>query len=254
MVIEHNGFTLELYDSIKELPADRFQDYNRNVMLDAGIGGDLSAFEARLSTIDRILVKNPDGARKELENLRTAVRFIVEGTSPEMSAFVPLIRRIDGRILTSQDMTEEGVKRIVERLNQKRVPFWSIKNFLSLVKKKFALEFELVFPKMTDDPEVKEFYAKLKRRTALVLEGIRNTGEDLEEQVRIIDDFLLSKIQPREYSGPDGMEVQTVKSFESTCVLLQQYNASPDPRKMSTLAFYQALEIIKEQVRKRAKK
>lgn len=254
MKIKHKNLELDLYDSIKELPADRFQDYNRNVMLDAGIGSDLSAIEARLATIERIMIKNPDGAKKEIENLRSTFRFIVENTSPEMSAFVPLIRRIDGRLLTPQDMTEEGVRAIVEILNRKLFPFWSVKGFLARVKKNFAIEFELVFPKLTDDPEVKEFYAQLKRRTGLVLENLRETREELERQIGVIDDFLIEKIQPKEYGGSGGMEVQTVKSFESTCILLQQYNVSPDPRKMSTLAFYQALEVIKEQVRNRAKK
>lgn len=254
MIIKHNGLTVELYDSIRELPADRFQDYNRNVMLDAGIGSDLLAFEARLSTISRLADRDPEGVKKEVDNLRATVRFIVEGTSPEMASFVPLIRKIDGRRLTDDDMTEEGVKRTLDELARKKLPVGRIKAFLDLVKKKFAVEFELVFPKMSEDPDVKEFYAKLKQRTSLVLQSVRGAAADFEKQLKEIDDFLISKIDPRVHGGHDGVEVQSVKKFEGTCVLLQQYNVSSNPRRMSTLGFYQALEIIKEQVRKRSKK
>lgn len=39
------GMNVELYDSIEDLPIMRFHKYNKMLLVDAGVGSDLSDFD-----------------------------------------------------------------------------------------------------------------------------------------------------------------------------------------------------------------
>ena len=48
-----NGHYLELYDSIDELPFARFQEYNRAVLIDSGLGSDFAAIDRHITQARR---------------------------------------------------------------------------------------------------------------------------------------------------------------------------------------------------------
>ena len=58
--IEFNGHKLEMFDSIQELPIFRFQLYNLNLMLDAGIGSDINDFDSRCNNVRRLMIKDQE--------------------------------------------------------------------------------------------------------------------------------------------------------------------------------------------------
>lgn len=57
---------------------------------------------------------------------------------------------------------------------------------------------------------------------------------------------------PKSFSGRQSEEVKSVKGFEEAVVYLSQYTTR-DPKKMTVLEFYQALETIKKQNKKNKK-
>ena len=176
----------------------------------------------------------------------------MSNTSPEMNSFVVMIHKLNGRELT--DMTDQGVKDIIAELGSKRLAIGVIKDFLVSVKKKLDFELETFFPGLIDSPNTKEFYIRLKKRTLLVLETVFGSSDELSDQIKAIDKFLISSFKPRNYQGTNGIEVQMMKGFEETCVMLAQQGVSANPRNMTTLSFYQALETIKQQIKAKNKR
>jgi hypothetical protein len=90
-------YQVELHDSIDELSMSRFHKYNKMLLIDAGIGSDLSDFDARIEKA-RVYctTKAPELALMELDNLRQTVYFIQSELSPKHLAFCILIKSIDG--------------------------------------------------------------------------------------------------------------------------------------------------------------
>ncbi len=88
--------TIELYDGIDELPITRFHKYNKMLLVDAGIGSELSDFDAHIEKAMRFCKVKPELAIMELENLRQNVYFIQSESSPKHLAFCALIYKLDG--------------------------------------------------------------------------------------------------------------------------------------------------------------
>lgn len=132
----YNGHTIELYSSL-DMPIYRFQEYNRAVAIDAGIGSDMGDFAGHIGRIKQYIEADPKLAYKELDNLYANVQMVMEGVNPELLSFVPLIRKINNRELTAADMTDEGKKQIIKELAEKKFSIGFIRTMLAKVKKKF---------------------------------------------------------------------------------------------------------------------
>ena len=112
--------TLELYDAIDEMPIGRFHRFNRCLMVDAGIGGDIAAVDAHLAkAIGFMKTEKTDLAVRELENMRQGIWLIQQGIDPKFSAFASLIASVDGR--STEGMSESELDGLLEEL--KDVPF-----------------------------------------------------------------------------------------------------------------------------------
>lgn len=129
-----NGQRLELYDSIDELPFYRFQEYNRAVMIDSGIG---TGMEAADRHIEQALRFNALGKKEETQqaimNLRQNLVFSLEKTSPEGRSFFVLISKINGKPL--EDLSDENAAKVLQSLSRKGLTIGKLRGFLNHVKK-----------------------------------------------------------------------------------------------------------------------
>ena len=109
-----------LYDSIEELPMVRFHKYNKMLLIDAGIGSDIQAFDAHVEKVVRYM-RNGDAedAAKELENLRQSVYVVQTEQSPRNLSFACLVAKVDGR--DCDDISDEGLERTRALLSDVRV-------------------------------------------------------------------------------------------------------------------------------------
>ena len=107
-----NGHYLELYDSIDEMPFARFQEYNRAVLIDSGLGADIAAIDRHINQARRY-ADNGDTEQVEqaLLNMRQAIAFVLDKTTPEGQAFVALICRMNGNKVT--DISPEACEKIL---------------------------------------------------------------------------------------------------------------------------------------------
>lgn len=125
--------TVEMYDAIDELPIVRFHKYQKLLLIDAGIGADITAFDQRIEKARRFLMDGKtDKAQQELENLRQAVYLIQAGINPKHRAFAALVAKIDGR--DCNDLSDDGLAKLTESLND--VPEKELTAQLDAVKKK----------------------------------------------------------------------------------------------------------------------
>lgn len=248
------GLTLEMYDSIQDLPVVRFQMFNLNAMIDAGIGSDLSAYDNHVNKAIRFIdIDDKDSAKKEIRNKQQSVHFIMANVSPEYKCFAAMIYKIDGREILDSDLVGNGVDEIMKELSSKK---FSIKNFrtvLSDLKKKIQFETSLIFPSLVDETSAKVAYVKLKTRTDLLLEGVKIGFEKVQEKIQQLDDFILSLNKPQNYGGSEGLEVAMIKNFESTCTLFEFHNLSNNPKGLTTLSFLEKTAALKEILKNRKK-
>lgn len=134
---KHNSHTVELYDSIEDLPITRNHKFNKYLMMDAGLGSDMDSVDKH---IGELMVMNQKGDKafvhNKLVNLRQNIYFIMQNVSPKMLAFAVLVKTIDGK--EYNDISENGLQKVVDILGNKGFIFKSVVLWLDECKKKLT--------------------------------------------------------------------------------------------------------------------
>ena len=243
--------TVEMYDTIEELPIVRFHKYQKLLLVDAGIGSDIAAFDQRIEKTRRFLMAGKsEQAQQELENMRQCVFLIQSGVNPKHRAFAALVTKIDGQDCT--DIGDDALAAITEKLND--VPESELTAQLEAVKKKIDGELTLYFPALFNDSDVKEYYDILRKRTLEILNGIV-AGIDDPAGAEIVDKLttaLITYSNPKMFTGSDGVEIQFDRQFENLCLVLSE-QLHVKPKDYSVLEFYNAFDFVKERAKQAEK-
>lgn len=242
---------VRLYDSIDELPIGRFHRYQRALLVDAGVGSDMAAFDQRIERGRRFLMSgDKEGAQREFDNLRQTVFLIQNGTDTKLLSFAALVSEIDGR--PCEDLSDEGLRKVCEELSD--APVGEMTARLGAVKKKIDDELSLYFPKLFSDAGVKEYYDILRRRALAVLEGIaRGEAEPgTTDEVESLTTALITYSKPQVFYGSDGVEVQFDRQFENLCLVLSE-QVHVDSKGLTVLEFYNAFDFVRERAREAEK-
>jgi len=126
--------TVEFYDSIDSLPFDRFNSFNKFVMLDAELGSDVIAFDQKISKIFQFLGKEmTKEATGELYNLRNTYHNIMTENNVRGLAFACLIRKIDDEKI--EDYSIENMKSILKKLSGWGLEIGHVKESNDSIKK-----------------------------------------------------------------------------------------------------------------------
>lgn len=243
--------TVEMYDTIEELPIVRFHKYQKLLLIDAGIGADINAFDQRIEKTRRFLMDGKtDKAQQELENLRQSVFLIQSGINPKHRAFAALVAKLDG--VECGDVSDDGLAKLTETLND--APESELTAQLDAVKKKIDGELRLYFPGLFADSEIKEYYDLLKKRTMAVLAniiaGVNNP--DATPEIEKLTTALITYSNPKSFAGSDGVEIQFDRQFENLCLVLSE-QLHVKPKDYSVLEFYNAFDFVKERAKQAEK-
>ena len=238
------GHRVMLYTSIEELPMARFHKYNKNLLIDAGIGGDMTAFDGH---IERAVQFIKDGKRedagKELQNLRQNVYMVISETNPNHLSFACLVKEIDGKPM--DDMSDEGLQRVVAMLGD--VPVNELMTERESVKKKIDSELTAYFPALFDDAKTKEFYDIIKARTQAVLKSvIEGVTDELTKDIERLTGALLTYSKPLSFAGTGNAEVEYDKRYEDMCLVISQ-NVHRDAKTFTVMEFYNAYLFMERQ-------
>ena len=235
------GKEIMLYESIDEMPIANFQKYNKCLLIDSGIGSNIDDIDNHIVKIARYIKSNKESAIKELKNMRQNLIMISSGISPKYLAFAALIHSIDGKALT--DLSDTNLSSILESF--KEVKHSWLVDLLAKIKKKINTELELYFPDEFINPKEKETYDRLKQRTLLVLEGIKDS-KDNSSEIDKIDDYLFGLHKPLSFDGDTSAEIKYDKQYETMCILIAQ-KTNLNAKAMTVLQFYSALDSMKRQ-------
>ena len=243
--------TVEMYDAIDELPIVRFHKYQKLLLIDAGVGADIAAFDQRLEKTRRYLLSGkPDKAQAELANLRQSIFLIQSGINPRHRAFAVLVKRLDGK--DCEDLSDEGLEGLLVKLQDASVG--EIAAQIEAVKKKIDSELTLYFPNLFGGSEVKEYYDLLKKRTLAILEGIVEGVRNPEgsDDIQKLTTALITYSNPRNFSGSESEEIQFDREFENLCLALSE-QLHIQPKGCTVLEFYNAFDFLKERAREAKK-
>lgn len=244
-----NGFVLKLYDSIEDMPIENFQKYNKYLLIDAGIGSDVNDIDAHIAKIAKYInADNKKEALQELINTRKNLYMVNSNISPKHLAFAALIHSINGNKVT--DLSDDNLKKVLSDIRE--IKRSTIADFLYRLKKKVQAELETYFPNsFSASAKDREAYDKVKRRTILELESIINSIDN-SDNIKAIDAELFMLYHPKSFDGSGSVEVQYDKSYQNALLLISK-ELNLDTKNMSTLQFYNALELIKKQYDERSK-
>lgn len=246
--VEIGKHKVEFYDTIEDMPVERFHRLNRYLLVESGIGSSVEAVDQRLSqTIAFLKVGDRDSAIQELENLRQSVFLVCEGISPKDRAFAAIVSKIDG--IPMQDMSEDGLDEVLRRLPELTIK--ELSQTIAEVKKKIEDEVELYFPSLFDNTSSIDYYNKLKQIALLRIEAVLTEIDNLANISKIALD-IQTYTKPKNYIGTKGAEVQYDKQYEQMCLTISSELHS-NAKQMTVKEFYTAHEYLIERSREMEK-
>lgn len=233
--------TVEFYDAIDEIPIRRYHKFNKYMLVDSGIGSDLNDINDHVAKISQFITKKDDKkALAQLENLRTSLYMISNETNVRHLSFAILVKSINGKEVT--DLSDENIKRIAESFGNEKKSLAD--RIIDGVKKKIDQELILYFPSQFEDAQVKEYHDRIKSRALLVLSEILTKKKETDK-IEKIDDYLLSLVNPKSFSGKESVEIQHDKQFEDACTFLEaETGARVDD--LTAMQFFSKFEFLKK--------
>lgn len=245
--LQLNGHKVRIYDSIDALPITRFHSYNRMLLVDAGVGSDISDFDNHIERMVRYIRKGDnDSAAKELDNLRQNVFMIMSGQSVRDMSFACLVASIDDE--PCDDLSPEGLQKVIETLGG--ATRGELTEAYQSAKKKIDQDLSLYFPSLFDDVTTREYYDIVKRLTLTNLKRIADGDSDeRKEAAEQLRERLILFQKPKVFTGSEGIEVRHDKEFETMCLAITK-ETGRDAKRMTVLEYYNAYEYLREKTRK----
>lgn len=236
------------YDAIAELPITRFHVYNKMLLVDSGVGSDITDFDSHIERVIAFMKKKDnESAIKEMQNLRQNIYLIQQALSPKHMAFAALIADIDGK--PCDNISDEGLKETLAKIANEKIT--EIDKPLHDSKKKIDGELQAYFPALFGDSSEKEYFDLILKRTKAVLSGIVEQT-DKSAEIDSITLELLTYIKPFDFTN-DNIELAADRQFEKICLMLTE-NLHCEPKKYTVLEFYSAFDYLKEKTKKRQSK
>lgn len=241
-----NGHNVEIFDTIDELPIVRFQKFNKLLLIESGVGGDLTDYVRHLERLRLYAEKKDfDNLSVEFQNMQQNVNFLIEGVSPKLMAFGCLVATIDGE---PQKIDDESLKKIVEKISG--ATYKQVSDIMSETKKKIDSELIVYFPRLFESGERNEFFDILRARTKTALDAMIN-GDD-EINLSDLENRLMLFSRPLQFIGPQSQEIKIDKDFEKMCVTMAS-ELKMDVKQKTVIEFYSAYEHLIERNKERVK-
>ena len=129
------GHTITIHNNIKQLPITRYNEVQKYLLMESGVGSDMGAVGTRFARLHAFLAEGKiDEAKKEAENLHFTHYTILERINFKSYAFCCLIESINETKVT--DYSEDGIRAILDMLNATDLTFEILEDKLDIVKKK----------------------------------------------------------------------------------------------------------------------
>lgn len=130
-----SGHTVKLYSSTAEMPMRVKNEFNKYLIIDAGIGGNMQDVNAHFSKLFLYLSNQSiEDATEECKNLYYSIHNNLNGFNPTYFSFAVLIHKMDDSLCDTY--SEEELNDRIETLSKWGVTDGMVEEVLSEVKKK----------------------------------------------------------------------------------------------------------------------
>lgn len=130
--VDHGKFKFS--ESIKELTIDRFSEFQKYILQDAGMGSDIDAVYKHFEKLDVFLAAGKlEEAIRERSNQHYALFFMLNKINITSLSFAVLLYSIDD--VRVEDYSETNLLRICERLGRDGLSRGELESLLEDVKK-----------------------------------------------------------------------------------------------------------------------
>jgi hypothetical protein len=133
-----------LFDSIKELTADRYHELNKLMMLDFGVGSDINSVAEHFSRFHTLLSSGKvDEATQEAKNLHNNFYYIIQGINIRSFCFAAMIKEINGKSVFG--FSQQEISERIDKLCQMGLKQTDVQDIVDDVKKNLSRNFEPIF-------------------------------------------------------------------------------------------------------------
>jgi len=137
-----------IYDDIETAPILRYLKFNNYMAMAAETGDNWEDMTTRVKRANGyILANDNESAFKELSNMLMVLALIKNEFSPTSMAYAVQVKSIDG--VPCDDISEEGLTRTIQKLNEFGVSFDEMKRETERVKKKSLMSFKSFLKKLS---------------------------------------------------------------------------------------------------------
>ncbi len=123
-----------IHESQKQLPINRYTDFQKYVLQDVGIGSTIESVDSHYRMLDTFLTADQtEDARRERYNLHSNLYLLINRINIEHISFACLIHSVNGQVL--EDFSETNLIRICEQLGKMGLTQQMVSDILNGVKK-----------------------------------------------------------------------------------------------------------------------
>lgn len=143
-IVTTENHTIEMYDSIHNLPAWRDNKVNYYLLEDSGLGTDINAVGALLNSI---VVASRNNNPKDVEtavfNIMSNIWGQINEYRPDFMAWACFIKSIDGKPF--DDLSRENIEKTIKMLSDDGLTLGDIIDTLDELKKKLPESWDYIF-------------------------------------------------------------------------------------------------------------
>lgn len=244
--IEVNKHKIKVYSSNETLSIKRYQKFQKFLMIENEVGSSFIDYDTRTSRAIEFLNKGMvDEAVIELENRRQMVYNAFEEFSPKNFALALLIHSIDDVVYTNY--SDEGLKEILDRLDEIGFDKAKLDETVSEVKKKIEFQREIYFKSASKNSgEIERNGAILKKLKAdvnLILDDNEENKKALFDSEKEILELQKPNIWNIYIDG--NMEIEMEVEFEKFLLTISEHTTE-NINEISVFRFDTLIEYLKE--------
>lgn len=232
------------YDTIRELPIFRLNEFQIHLLQDAGIGSTLFDLDKRFDMLDtQLAAGNVQEAFAERLNSRLGLYLLFDSISTKSRCLADLVYSLDGNVVT--DFSDENLLRISKEID-KRLSFSDATQLIETLKKKYNDELKTAFPELFDDLDSVDFYSRIIQRALLQVDSALN-DTDNANAIQEVDRWLLDQMRPGNFDFEDPKNIVDAKrrQFEQVCTGLA-FQHVPDAETLTAYKFYSRIVYLQK--------
>lgn len=132
------GNSFKIHESQKQLPINRYTDFQKYVLQDSGIGSTIADIDTHYKKLDTFLGAGAlEDAMRERHNLHIGLYLMINKINIEHISFACLIHSINGRRL--KDFSEKHLEQVCRELGEMGLTQEHVADILENVKKNSIL-------------------------------------------------------------------------------------------------------------------